>query len=38
MGIGLALSRSIVEAHGGQLSAENNLNGGVDSLILAPLW
>jgi PAS domain S-box-containing protein len=37
MGIGLAVSRSIVEAHGGQLWAENNQSGGATFNVALPL-
>jgi C4-dicarboxylate-specific signal transduction histidine kinase len=37
MGIGLAVSRSIVEAHGGQLWAENNKAGGAIFNVALPL-
>jgi C4-dicarboxylate-specific signal transduction histidine kinase len=37
MGIGLAVSRSIVEAHGGRLWAENNSNGGARFSVALPL-
>jgi C4-dicarboxylate-specific signal transduction histidine kinase len=37
MGIGLAVSRSIVEAHGGKLWAENNKSGGVTFNVTLPL-
>lgn len=37
MGIGLAVSRSIVEAHGGQLWAENNLTSGARFTLILPL-
>jgi PAS domain S-box-containing protein len=37
MGIGLAVSRSIVEAHGGRLWAENNQDGGTTFSIALPL-
>jgi hypothetical protein len=37
MGIGLAVSRSIVEAHGGQLWAENNKTGGAIFNVTLPL-
>jgi PAS domain S-box-containing protein len=37
MGIGLAVSRSIVEAHGGRLWAENNQEGGATFNVALPL-
>ncbi|HEX4022231.1 MAG TPA: PAS domain-containing protein [Acidobacteriaceae bacterium] len=37
MGIGLAVSRTIVEAHGGQLWAENNKTGGAIFNVALPL-
>ena len=37
MGIGLAVSRSIVEAHGGKLWAENNKAGGATFNVALPL-
>jgi len=37
MGIGLAVSRSIIEAHDGRLWAENNRNGGATFSIALPL-
>ena len=37
MGIGLAVSRSIVEAHGGRLWAENNKTGGANFNVALPL-
>jgi PAS domain S-box-containing protein len=38
MGIGLAVSRSIVEAHGGQLWVENNKTGGATFNVALPLF
>ena len=37
MGIGLAVSRSIVEAHGGRLWAENNKADGASVNVALPL-
>jgi signal transduction histidine kinase len=37
LGIGLALSRSIAEAHGGRLLAENNPGGGATFCLTLPL-
>jgi signal transduction histidine kinase len=37
MGIGLAVSRSIAEAHGGRLWAENNPDGGATFNVALPV-
>jgi signal transduction histidine kinase len=37
MGIGLAIARSIVEAHDGRISAENNADGGATVRFSIPL-
>ena len=37
MGIGLAVSRTIVEAHGGRFWAENNKTGGACLNVVLPL-
>ena len=37
MGMGLAISRTIVEAHGGRLSAENRNSGGVIFRLTIPV-
>jgi C4-dicarboxylate-specific signal transduction histidine kinase len=37
MGLGLSISRSLVEAHGGRIWAENNLNGGATFRFTVPV-
>jgi two-component system, LuxR family, sensor kinase FixL len=37
MGVGLSISRSIVEAHGGRMRAETNERGGASFLFTLPL-
>lgn len=38
MGIGLAISRTIVEAHGGRIAARPRAGGGTEFVIELPLW
>ena len=37
LGMGLAIARSIVEAHGGQMEARNNLDGGTTFSFTLPV-
>ncbi|MBF0252834.1 MAG: hypothetical protein HQL29_03365 [Candidatus Omnitrophica bacterium] len=38
LGMGLAISRSIVEAHGGKLSAKNNVDRGASFQFTIPVY
>ena len=37
MGMGLSVARSIVEAHGGRIAAENNIDRGATMRVFLPL-
>ena len=37
LGMGLSISRSIIEAHGGQVWARNHLDGGASFLFTVPI-
>ena len=37
LGMGLAISRSIIEAHGGQIWAKNNIDGGATIYFTVPM-
>lgn len=38
LGLGLALCRSIIEAHGGELTARNNTDGGAEFIVALPMY
>jgi len=38
LGMGLSISRSIIEGHGGQLRAENNPDQGATLSFTLPVW